>query len=358
MQSQAPPRESEILTETEEIVRRTLPPGWTMQVEREPSIGNGRRADALISLCSPTGASAEFMVEVKRAATGRQIRDALARLDAAAAARTDALPLFVAPWLGPGARERLIARGVSYVDTTGNVRIVASSPGLFVAREGATRDPWPIDKSLQSLRGRGAMRAVRALVDFSPPYGVRELARRTQTSAATLSRVIDLLTRDALAERGARGLVTGLDWAGAIRRWARDYDVVRTNGATAWLAPRGVDALIDSLRSTDTRYALTGSIAARKYASVAPARLVMVYVDDVSRAADDFALRRADVGANAMLLQPHDRVVFERCVIDDGVTRVSPSQLAVDLLTGPGRLPSEGEELLSWMGENVDAWRA
>ena len=36
---------------------------------------------------------------------------------------------------------------------------------------------------------------------------------------------------------------------------------------------------------------------------------------------------------------------------------VAPSQLAVDRLTGPGREPPQGEEILEWMQENEDAWR-
>jgi hypothetical protein len=36
---------------------------------------------------------------------------------------------------------------------------------------------------------------------------------------------------------------------------------------------------------------------------------------------------------------------------------VAPTQLVVDLLTGPGREPSEGDELLAWMKRNEDAWR-
>jgi len=334
-----------------------LPPQWTVQVERDAPLGDGTRADALFSLRTPTGAQVELIAEVKREATGRQLRDALARLDALTAARPAALPLFIAPWLSPSARERVTARRVSYVDTTGNVRIVASSPGLFITRDGASKNPWPIDKSLQSLRGPGAMRAVRALIDFTPPYRVRELARRSEASAPTLSRVIDLLVRETLAERGDRGLVTELDWIGTIRRWALDYDVLRTNDATAWLAPRGMDSLVGALRSSSDRYVVTGSIAARNYVSVAPTRLAMVYVDDPLDAAEKLGLRRVDVGANVMLLQPHDRGVIERCVASDGLTTVGPAQLAVDLLTGPGRLSSEGEEVLTWMAENVDAWR-
>ena len=34
-----------------------------------------------------------------------------------------------------------------------------------------------------------------------------------------------------------------------------------------------------------------------------------------------------------------------------------PSQVVVDLMTGPGRNPNEAEELLSWMQANEEAWR-
>ena len=37
---------------------------------------------------------------------------------------------------------------------------------------------------------------------------------------------------------------------------------------------------------------------------------------------------------------------------------VAPSQLAADLLTGPGPEPSQGEEMLRWMQDNEDAWRS
>ncbi|MBA2731053.1 MAG: hypothetical protein H0U48_09930 [Euzebyaceae bacterium] len=84
----------------------------------------------------------------------------------------------------------------------------------------------------------------------------------------------------------------------------------------------------------------------------------MVYVDHSSNSADEFDLRPTDAGANVILLEPYDDVVFERLVEHNGLKLVNPSQLAVDLLTGPGRSPSEGQELLAWMKEHTDAWRA
>ena len=59
-----------------------------------------------------------------------------------------------------------------------------------------------------------------------------------------------------------------------------------------------------------------------------------------------------------MLAQPEYEVVFERSVPNaDGVTIAAPSQVVVDLMTGPGRNPSEAEELLEWMKRNEQSWR-
>jgi hypothetical protein len=78
----------------------------------------------------------------------------------------------------------------------------------------------------------------------------------------------------------------------------------------------------------------------------------------VTKAANRLGLREAEAGANVVLLEPFDPVVFDRTISRDGLRCVAPSQLAVDLLTGPGREPSQGEEILRWMRENEDAWRS
>ncbi len=58
-----------------------------------------------------------------------------------------------------------------------------------------------------------------------------------------------------------------------------------------------------------------------------------------------------------MLLEPFHEVVFDRGSVVDDVRYAAPSQVAVDLMTGPGRGPSEAEALLKWMAENEDSWR-
>lgn len=352
------PTKAQLAADVEAVLRAVLPRGWTLDLEREARLEGGAVPDFVARLSAPSGERVLYVGQATRESTGPQLRTALDRLGTYVSALPGARPLFVAPWIGAQTRERLTSEGVSFLDSTGNVRLVAERPGLFVTAGGATKNPWPTDKALRSLRGPGAMRAIRALLDFAPPYGVRELAGRSEASAPTLSRVIDVLERDGLVVRNDRGTVLEIDWGGTIRRWAQDYDVLTTNDSATYLQPRGLPALTAALRSTGTRYALTGSLAANELAPYAPAKLAMLYVENMGNAVEAFDLRPVDAGGNVVLLEPYDAAVFARTIERQNLRIVAPPQLAVDLLTAPGRAPSEGEELLAWMKDNADAWRS
>ena len=56
-------------------------------------------------------------------------------------------------------------------------------------------------------------------------------------------------------------------------------------------------------------------------------------------------------------MRPFDSVVSLRTRLEDGLRYASPSQIAVDCLTGNGRMPAEGEALLTWMQHEEAAWR-
>ena len=357
MASNNPITEAQLMHTVENLIRRALPDDWKMKFTREPGRRQSR-PDGVLELTSPGGERVTFVIEAKRSLTAPTL---LAALDQMAAyideADDAALPLLAAGYLSPRSQDVLIARGVSYADGTGNLRLSATSPGLFISLAGATKDPWPDDQPLRSLKGRGASRALRALLDFRPPYGVRELASRAEVSPATLSRVIDLLERDGVLTKDTRGGVEGLDWAAAIRRWSQDYELRRSNSVSSYLYPRGLPAMTEKLIGSKWRYAATTSLAAQRFAPIAPTRTAVIYVDDALQAADRLKLRPADAGANVLLVEPFDDVVFERTLLRDGLVTSSPAQVAVDLLTGPGREPSEGAELLDWMKENEDAWR-
>ncbi|MFA5889335.1 MAG: hypothetical protein WDA27_00030 [Actinomycetota bacterium] len=267
-------------------------------------------------------------------------------------------PLIVAPFLGPRTRERLAKAGAAYADATGNLRLALERPALFVERTGADSSPWPDERPLRSLKGPTAGRAVRALCDFRPPYGVRELAELSRTPVASVSRVVELLDREAIVIREGRGPIESVDWPGLIRRWVQDYAFTRSSRTQTFLAPRGSQALLERLREFGMAYSVTGSFAAVQLAAVAPARLAALYVTSISDAAKKLDLRPADTGANVILAEPFDDVVFERTAMRDGLTYAAASQVAADLLTSPGRGPAEGDALITWMEQNEDVWRS
>lgn len=356
-----PETETQLLRQIERLISFQLPPGWSAEFKNQPG-ERARRADAVIRVTAPDGATTDFIVEAKRSRTPQSLQEAIKQLLDFTADQTNGSglrQLFIAsPYLSPRSREMLKEQGISYGDATGNLRLLAAKPGLFVQVSGAEKDPWPDDLPLQSLRGRGAARAIRAILDFRPPYGIRELAQKSRVSTATLSRVVDLLEREALLTKDSKRRVEDVDWAGVIKRWSDDYEFRRSNNVTTYLEPRGLREVTSKLREVKWPYAITGSAAAQRFAPIAPARSAVLYVQDSVEAASQLGLRETDSGANVLLAEPYDSVVFERTQVRDDLVIVSPTQLAVDLLTGSGRDPSAAEELLIWMKRNEDEWRS
>jgi hypothetical protein len=81
-------------------------------------------------------------------------------------------------------------------------------------------------------------------------------------------------------------------------------------------------------------------------------------VTSAENAAKKLDLRPAESGANVVLLEPFDKLVFERTRQAAGLTTVALSQCVVDLLTGSGREPAQADALLSWMRKNENVWRS
>ena len=85
--------------------------------------------------------------------------------------------------------------------------------------------------------------------------------------------------------------------------------------------------------------------------------MLLAYCDSPAALAKELGLLPAEEGANVVLGEPFDPVVWQGDETEKGLRYAAPSQVAVDCLTGNGRMPAEGEALLSWMQENEDAWR-
>ncbi|MTE14900.1 hypothetical protein GLP40_19260 [Nocardia sp. CT2-14] len=188
---------------------------------------------------------------------------------------------------------------------------------------------------------------------------MRDLVETSSTSTGSVYRVIEFLEAEALAVREGKGLIHIPDWAALLRRWSHDYQFLRTNKITRWIAPRGLPSLLDAMRTSPIdQYALTGSMAAGAWEPHAPARSAMVYATEPEHTAAAWGLRPTDAGANVLIAEPAYPVVLVRRVkAFDGVSLAAPAQVAVDLMTGPGRAPAEAEELLNWMEHHEKTWR-
>lgn len=347
----SPLQDNVLLRHGLEALRQRLPPGWRV---REPAELETRGADAAVEIVAPDRSSGSLAVEVKARLDPKRARDLIGALRER---HPDLALLVIAPYLSEATRARLRDAGVGYLDLTGNVRIVVSQPGLFIEARGAEGDPDRDARGARSLRGPKAGRIVRALIDQKRPPGVRELGALTQIDPGYVSRVLAYLDAEALVTRVGRGRLESVDWPALLRRWAADAPLESRGRARTYLEPRGLSALTARLASSEARYAVTGSLAAAAFAPVAPARLAMIWARDAARAAVDLELRPADAGANVILLDPRDEGAFEGAARRDGVWYAAPSQIAADLLTSPGRGPSEGEELIRWMTANEEEWR-
>jgi len=316
------------------------------------------RIDAAIDLKGPMGTSTTMIVEVKRVFGPRDVDRILGGV--ARTLRTLAGPipiLVVAPWLSQRTQELLGDQGLDYIDLTGNALIRLDNPALYLQTQGATKDPNPPQRSKARVQGSKAGRLIRLLVDVRPPYGVRDLAASADLAPGYVSRLLDTLDDEALADRSERGRVESIDIGRLVRRWVETYDVFRSNKAQRYLAPAGAASALDQLRAVGARAAVTGSFAAGRLAPVAAPALLAVYVDDPQAVVEALGFIPADQGANVALLTPFDLVVWERASLVDGLTYVAPSQAAADCLTGNGRMPAEGESLLQWMTANESLWR-
>lgn len=348
-----PTTENELLEAAVSWLAARLPKSWDVSLTNRSGL-----PDAAIDLRGPSSTFATMVVEAKRTFGPRDVGRLLGGVARTLLAMAGNTPiLVVAPWLSSRTQEMLREERLNYLDLTGNAWIQIEHPTLFIQSQGAVSDPSPIVRGKARVQGPKAGRLIRLLADVAPSYGVRELAAAAGLTPGYVSRLLETLDSEAFIERKARGRVESVDVPRLLRRWAESYGVFRSNRATRYLAPAGAIPTVAKLGAASPRIVVTGSFAAVRLAPIAGPALLVAYCDTPIKLAEEFDLVPTDHGANVVLLSPFDPVVWERTTSDAGVTYAAPSQVAVDCLTGNGRMPAEGEALLNWMTDNEPAWR-
>lgn len=359
LKPEEPQTEAEVLRRGFELLAARLPSDWSASISGTEI---ARGADAIIDVVSANGQKAVLVVEAKRVVEGRDVDVLRSHLDRYRQQFPASTGVVFARYLSRPVQRKLSDAGLSYIDATGNMQVRADEPAFYLADRGADNDPWRgKGRPRGTLKGEPAAKVVRALVDFGRPWTMRELVDVGRASTGATYRVVDYLESEGLITRDDVGSFEMRDWPQLLRRWSEDYGFIRSNNISRWIAPRGLPGLIEKIvenRNSVRRYAVTGTIAAAEWAAYAPARNAMIYVDDATAAAEVWGLRPADAGANVLLAEAVFPVVFERSLTNmQSVCVAAQSQVVVDLMTGPGRNPSEAEELLQWMQNNESSWR-
>jgi len=340
-------------------VREILPEGWTIEAIPQSPDSNLDPGNTLVTANHRGTGSTAAIVELRRTFTPQDAKRLLG--DSVAAklrAMTGNYPiLIIAPYLSPRTRQSLEEQHVSYIDLAGDIHLELQS--LFVHIERTSRNPNPTRTRSPGLSGASGGRVARVLVDAFPPYGVTEIAKAAGVDLGYTSRILERLSEEALIDREPRGKVTDVDWPGLLRARAQHLDLLGLRAAKRFVARQGARETLASLAEDPPQgyWVVTGSFAASEIAPVATPALLVAYAMDPNVIANRLELLPADEGADVVLIRPSNYGPFDRPRPNAGIIWAGLSQIALDCLSGNGRMPAEGEAVIEWMAEHLEEWR-
>lgn len=351
-----PPNEEALLEEALRTIEERLPPRWSVEWT---NYGSESGQDRLLNLKSPNSSGRGFIVEVKRSLAPKEVAAMLnPELVRRLRVMSGGTPiLVVAPFISSRSQELLAEQDISYLDLTGNIRLVLESPGLFVQTTGATRNPYSTSRPTRGLRGAKAGVIVRTLIDARPPYTVSGIADVAGVVPGYVSRVLETLESEALVIRGARGQVINVEWQELIRRRATALDLLTQHTSKSFVSPNGARNALERLGATKEWALVTGSFAAVRLAPIAAPALLVAYSMRPDDLASELNLRPVNEGADVVIVRPENPGVFRGAKEDGEVAWAAPSQIAIDCFSGSGRMPSEGQAVIEWMALKEDQWR-
>ena len=300
-----------------------------------------------------------FVVEWKSVATAASTHAVIIRvrrhaeeLEQSGQVGEKVVPLVVVPFMGAVGRERCAEYGVSWMDLSGNARIVA--PGLRILIEGKPNRYKRRGRPSTAFAPKSSRIARWLLMHPDKPLTQRELARATGTDEGHTSRVVGKLLEDDLIVRTDGGAVLPRDPDLLLDAWQEVYDFNRHHVVRGHIAARSGDALLHRLVAGLNRFsvphAVTGLAAAWCLNRFSAFRTVTVYLGQElsSEIAADLSFREDDRGANVWLVAPNDEGVFHGAsTTSEDIVCVHPVQAWLDLHAQPERAEAAARDLRS-----------
>lgn len=260
----------------------------------------------------------------------------------------DVIPLLAVPYMGRAAQEHCAKANVSWLDLSGNARIIA--PGIFYQNLGNPNHYRRAGRPETAFGPRGSRITRRLLIEPAMVVRQRTLAADTGLDEGHTSRVVGKLLETGLVERGQDGIrVT--DPEALLDAWREDYRFDRHHVLRGHIAARSGDALTHSiaetLSKTEEPFAATALPAAWLRTHYAGFRLSTVYLQIPPTAGlkKDLGFREEERGANTWLVVPNDEGVFDGVEVIDGIPCVHPVQAYIDLKDHPERAGEAATEI-------------
>lgn len=311
------------------------------------------QAHALASGPAPAGGSPALILHLGEQRLRLEVKgsDHIGGL-ASAAERLAALqndgaqPLLVVPYMGPTARAWAAARGLSWVDLSGNAELHAKN--IHVHVEGQPNRATRPGRPSHAFTPRYARVPRLLLIDATRWWRQRELAAEAGLPPGTVSKVVQRLEADDLLDRDDKGALRARHPAVLLDAWAQharfDDHHIRRFHALGRSGPDVLQRLADKLATTDLTWAATGLAAAWQYTAFADFRLTTLYVDRAPPDPEALGLREVERGENVRIVVPRDvGVLMGR--EERGCWCAHPVQVYLDLLDHPERAKEAAEDL-------------
>jgi hypothetical protein len=332
-----PPRSyAEILGEATARINESLAPSLKA-IARVESFSKAMQPSiaAILNFSVMSKEIEKFAIDVKSQVNVRDLLPMIESLKEASKQLTKLSGgMVMARYLSKSAQDILKLNGISYADATGNFMITSPSTGTFVMSDaGAKSDPWRTrGRPSDSLKGNAPAKVIRTLLDEELPMTMTELIRLSASSSSVAYRVVEYLEEEGLLAREAKA-ITFVDFKKLSQRWSEEYSFYGNNSVIGFLSPRGIEDTLKRLQKVrGFEYAITGSVAAARYAPYAEAKQLNLYTRFPLDLAKELDLRPVESGANVMIAATAYDVVYRGSIIDGGLIYVAPSQIAVDLL--------------------------
>ncbi len=319
-------------------------PETELKVERGRATSAGK-ADMVIS-------SGDKIMIVQCKASGQADSVAMAARQArdfANAVSTAAIPLVVVPYMGEVGQQLCEEAGVSWLDLSGNARIIA--PGLRVRIEGKPNRFKRAGRPRSLFAPKSARIARWLLMKRDQAFTQRELARVSGLDEGFTSRIVRGLEEQRLVVREADGAVRVANYDTLLDATREAYDFSKHHIVRGHVAARSSDdvlrRLAESFHRDKMKYAATGLAGAWLSSGFAGFRLVVLFVSELpdAKARGQMGFHEMERGENVWLVQPNDAGVFDGGEIREGVSCANPVQIYLDLKDHPERSTEAAEEL-------------